>query len=489
MTFIELLDILNSYSLALTTMSFDAQTIAPKDGTKYRNKALAILSGEYFKLLTSEETLQILQDTINTSDNPLHVANAKELLTEIRKVVDIPTKEYIEFEQLTNDSYSAWEKARETKDYDVFKPYLEDLITTFKKILSYRKEDKSVYDIALSDYEKGLNQKDVDYFFDSLKDLVPFIDEVIKHQKPRADWTKMMVSEEKQKEIAEMLMDHLGYKDSFGYLTSTQHPFSSTFSIGDTRITTHYYLDNFISSIFSVIHEIGHSMYNHQVNPEFEGLPFANNMSYSMHESQSRFLENIIGRSKNFWIPIYPKLQAIIPDVLSNVELDEFIEQINYVEKGLIRTEADELTYPFHIMLRYEVEKALFNEENDANIKDLFNKGLKEIFNLEPNDDRDGILQDVHWSGASFGYFPTYALGSAYAAQFYETMRKEIDIDNHLVEGNMKPIFEWLKENIHQYSGSINTQDLIVKVTNEPFNPKYYVDYLTNKYKELLGFE
>lgn len=490
MTFRELLNLLNSYNLALATISYDSVTIAPKEGSSYRNEAMSILSGESFKILTSPDTQRILKETI-ANGTELEKKNAIYMIEEIDKIKSIPTQEFIAYQRLQKDGYDAWEQARENKDYEIFKPYLEKLVETFENIISYRDNPNglSIYDLALDEYEKGLSQEKVDEFFNALTPLISLTEAVINAQSPLPAWKSAYVSVDKQEKIANLIMNHLGYDNSFGYLASTQHPFCSTFSIGDVRITTHYYENDFVSSIFSIIHEVGHAMYNHNVDSSYAGLPFANNMSYSMHESQSRFLENVIGRSKEFWTPLYPKLQEIIPEVLGNVELDEFIQVVNHVDRSIIRTEADELTYPLHILLRYQVEKALFDKDNQENIKDLFNKGLLDNLGLVPDSDREGILQDVHWSDASFGYFPTYALGSAYAAQFNETIRKELDIDQLLIDGDMTTIFAWLKENIHKYSGSIATQDLIIQITGEPFDPKYYVNYLTKKYEDLLGIE
>lgn len=490
MTYQELLNTLNAYALALTTMSFDTQTIAPKGGAAYRNKSMAIISGEYFKLMVSEDTYSLLKETsLNGSD--LEKAGAKDLLEHIEKTKNFPVDEYIAFQELTNNAHESWENARSNKDYTLFQNDLDQLITFHRKGIHYRNGDLNDYDASLDDYESGLRMASVEAFFSHLEtNLVPFLDVILAHQEPRPEFMRKFVAIAKQKEISHLLMDHLLYKKEFGLLGEAAHPFSSTFSINDTRITTHYHEYDFTQNIFSVIHEIGHSMYNHQVNPEFEGTPLADNMSMSMHESQSRFLENIIGRSKEFWTPIYPKLQSIIPDVLGDVSLDTYIKGINYVERGPIRIEADEVTYALHIMVRYNIEKAMFVDNHGAEgLNTLFAAEMTRLLGLTPANDSEGILQDVHWSGASFGYFPTYALGSAYAAQFYAAMAKDLDINAVLLSGDLKPMFEWLRENIHQYSGSIKTQDLILKATKESFNPQYFVNYIIQKYSDLLGID
>ncbi len=488
MTYNELIKKLNSYNLALSTMMFDALTIAPEKGAAYRNEAMAILSGEHFKLITSDESLKIFQDNIN-NENKIISESAKYQVEEVSKIKNIPSDEYIKFVQLKNDSQQVWENAKRNSDYKAFENNLNLLINTSKKMVQYREKEESIYNQLLSDYEKGLNLEKVDEFFEVIKkELVPFIDKVIEKQGEKPKFLSAKVPVEKQKVISALIMDHLSYDESFGHLSTAEHPFSSTFSINDTRITTNYNVNDFTSNIFSVIHEVGHSLYNHNVNIDFEGYPIANNMSFSMHESQSRFLENNIGRSKEFWIPLYGKLQAIIPNVLADVELDEFIRGINYVEKSEIRTEADELTYPLHILVRYELEKEMFlKEENPKDLNLKFNQLMLEYLGIEIKDDALGILQDVHWSDASFGYFPTYALGSAYAAQFMHQMEKDIPLQSELMIGDLDPMFVWLRENIHQYGGLYSADLILKKTCGEAFNPYYYVNYLKDKYSKLLG--
>ncbi|QIK69915.1 carboxypeptidase M32 [Erysipelothrix sp. HDW6C] len=490
MTYQDLLDQLNAYALALNTMSFDAQTIAPKEGATYRNKAMALMAGEYFKLYTSDEAYEILKNEENSEDVYVR-EGVRVLLKDLEKIKNVPYAEFVAFQELQNNAQISWETAREKKDYNLFKADLDALIATHRKMIAYRNVNLSDYDASLDDYEEGLRMEQVDTFFKTLEsDLVPFIDTVIAHQGERPAFLSAFVAIDKQRQISELVMKHLCYSRDFGLLGEAAHPFSSTFSINDTRITTHYHENDFTQSIFSIIHEIGHSMYNHQVNPLFEGTPLADNMSMSIHESQSRFLENMIGRSQAFWTPIYGDLVAIIPDVLSSVSIEDFIKGINYVQRDVIRIEADEITYPLHIMVRYNLERAMFEENHSADgLDSLFAAEMERLIKVAPKDASQGILQDVHWSGASFGYFPTYALGTAYAAQFMVAMRRDLNVEELLERGELSVMFAWLRENIHQYSGSITTQALIQQVSGESFNPHYYVSYIKEKYSKLLGID
>lgn len=488
MTYTELMKQLNALGLAITTMAYDANTIAPRNGAKVRNEVIAHLSGEYFKILNSEETYKTLKESENNEDEVIS-KSAAYMLNNLEKIKNIPHDLYVEFATLKGNAQQTWEDAKNKKDYTIFETDLKKLIELHKSVLGFRNDGLDPYESSLDDYEKGLRKKQVDTFFTAIEnDLLPFIDTVIEKQESKPAFLSAFVSKEKQNKISDLIMEHLCYEKEWGYLGHAEHPFSSTFSINDSRITSHIHENDFTSNIFSIIHEIGHSMYNHQVSEKFEGHALADNMSMSMHESQSRLLENMIGRSEEFWTPLYPKLQTIIPDVLNDVSLKDFILGINYVEKGFIRIEADELTYSLHIMVRYHMENLILSDNiKTDNLNSRYAQTMKDYLGVTIENDSQGILQDVHWSDASFGYFPTYALGTAYGAQFMNQMRKEIDIDALLLKGDMKSIFNWLKENIHQYSGMYDTQEMIEKVCHEPFNPSYYTDYLIKKYSKLLG--
>lgn len=488
MKYKDLMESLNAYAYVLSLAYFDSQTIAPKDGASYHNKMLSKIEKDYYDLLTSKETKDLLVSLENKGDD-IQNESVRLLLKTFKDIENIPSDEYSAYNNLKRESFMQWEKARSTNNYKDYEDTLIEMFDTHKKMLKYRNIDKPLYEIALDDYEEGLTQEKVKEFFDVIeKRLVPFIDTVIANQPKRPEFLDAYVAIETQRKISTLIMDHLGYSADFGYLGETAHPFSSTLSKGDTRITTHYHPNSFTSNIFSIIHEVGHSMYNHNVDEKYEETPIMFSMSASMHESQSRLLENMIGRSKPFWTPLYPKLQNLIPEVLSDVSLDEFIQGINYVDKGQIRIEADEITYPLHILVRTEFEQALMDKTpKDLNL--LYNSIYKKYFGYNPESDAMGILQDVHWSEALIGYFPTYALGTAYGAQFMHAMYKDIDVDGLLESGDLESIFNWLKSNIHQYGGMIKTQDLIKQVTKEDFNPNYYVDYLINKYTELYDIK
>ncbi len=300
MDYLQLQEKLNAYELALASMNYDAMTIAPEKGSDYRQNAMAFLSGEHFKILMDQETEKILKQA-QSDTNPYIAKSADYLLEEIQKIKNIPYDEYIAFYKLRQESQNIWLQARKEKDYRVFKEHFQKLVEGSLQMMQYRNSSMNSYDLMLGDYEKGLRQEKLDEFFQIIKDkLLPFIQTVLDKQGEKPAFLGAYVPIEKQRKITELLTEHLGYSHSFGYVGESTHPFSLTFSINDTRITTAYDEHDFTSNIFSIIHEIGHAMYNHQVNEQLEGLPLAKNMSMSLHESQSRFLENNIARSKAF---------------------------------------------------------------------------------------------------------------------------------------------------------------------------------------------
>ena len=484
---------ISAYDLALTTMSFDSHTVAPKAGNEYRNTRDAYLSGVYFSLLTDENFIQLLDEMAKLDDLPEDIAKAVAFrIKDINKIRFIPQDVFVECNKLMSDSYDVWEQAKKNNDYAAFSPYLKKMIEKSKDIFTYRKEDTHPYDMALDDYEMGMTQEKYDDFFAKVKtELVPLILK-IKDKQDQVDtsFLKNDFAISKQKEFMECIMDYMDFDRNWGYLSESAHPFSSMFSINDIRITTRYAKDSLVSGIFSIIHEIGHGTYSHQVDIKHDGTYLADNMTSGMHESQSRLFENYLGRTEAYWKTNYSKLQQLFPEQLATVSIEQFARAVNSSCPSLIRTEADELTYPIHIYIRYELEKKIFNNDIDLdNLNNIWNDMYEENLGVRASTDTEGILQDVHWSGGSFGYFPTYALGSAYAAQFMHAMRSQIDVDDCLARGDFKAINSWLKENIHQHGGYYTPEEILISVTNEPFNPQYYIDYLKDKYSRLYNID
>lgn len=481
---------LKAYNLVLNIASWDSNTEAPKKCFPYRADMLSIISGESFALQTSKEyvdavnTLFAVRETLSAQDRE-EVNQAKRALDQIIK---IPKDVYTEYVKLLNMSQRVWEDAKENDDYDLFKPYLEKIIATQKQLVTYRSDTSDPYNVLLDDFEAGMSMEKYDAFFAAIKtDLVPFVKEVLAArpaEKPA--FIEAFYDKADQKRFVEKLMTIFEYDTDRGLLKESVHPFTWNTHSQDVRFTVRY-LENFVfSSIFAAIHELGHALYEMNISEALDTTNLNTGTSMGIHESQSRFYENIIGRDKAFWSKHYAALQDMFPKQLSEVSHDDFYLGINWVEESCIRVEADELTYPLHILVRYEMERAIFNEGIDVEtLPAMWNEKMKTYLNIEPLTASEGILQDVHWSGGAFGYFPTYALGSAYAAQFYYTMQKDLDFTALLEAGNLTVINAWLKDKIHQYGKLKTPEQLLLDVTGEPFNPQYYIRYLKEKYRAL----
>ena len=475
-----------AYTLALATMSWDAYTIAPKAGGPYRNRMMAYLQGELFSITTAPEAIERIEAMSSQHYDDITDREIKQMKSEIDKARFIPKDIYVAFSELVHNANDVWEHAKATSDYAAFEPVLQQLIDQTKVLVSYRKDTRPVYDQLLDDFETGMTMADYDRFFDKLRtDLVPVIHKIAAKKVKRPAWLERNVPIEVQAKVVELLAKHLDYSKDSGAISVSVHPFSQDFSARDNRVTVRYLEDQFTSSIFALIHEVGHATYNGQVDVALDGRYVRKSMTYGMHESQSRFLENMIGRSSAFWMPIYAEVQALV-DALKDVSLDEFIAGINFVEPSLIRIEADELTYPLHIMVRYEIEKGLFEGTLSAkNLDQVWADKVEAYLGIRPQNAAEGVLQDVHWSGAAFGYFPTYALGSAYSAQWMHALRKDLDVEATLKANDFKTIKAWLADKIHRHGGVYEPSELLISVTGEPFNPQHYVDYLVKKATDL----
>lgn len=475
--------------------SWDAETEAPDGAILYRGETLGDMSEMYYELANGTEyktAIDVLYENANELDDVLknEIEKAKK---DSDKLAKIPVEEYVEHQKLMNEAYPMYVKAKNTDDYEAFKPYLEKIVEFSRKYVKWQdSEDLHGYDILLDEYEDEMSESEYDRFFGLLKEkLVPFIQKVCeKEDKLNEKLTKGHFSNEKQKEFCEYLRNVMCFDKDYTVIKESEHPFTSGFGNKDVRITNHYYEDNISSSIFSAIHEMGHGLYELQVSDEIDKTMSGGGASMAMHESQSRFMENMVGRSEAFWKVHYNKLKEIFGKELDGVTLSDFVKYVNHVEKSLIRTEADELTYPMHIIVRYEIEKELIaGKVTVEELPSVWNEKYKEYLGVDVPCDKEGVLQDVHWAGGSFGYFPTYALGSAYAAQIYHAMNKDIDIEKSLEKRDISEMAKWLKDHLHKYGASKKPKELLKLATGEDFDPNYYVDYLIDKYSRLYGIE
>ncbi|QOY34880.1 carboxypeptidase M32 [Anaerobacillus isosaccharinicus] len=490
-SFINLVKKMSSYGEAISLMFWDLRTGAPKKGVEQRSETIGTLSSEVFNMSVSEEMGEYLQ-ALSAPEVQGELSEITRKMVEVsKKEFDknkkIPADEYKEFVILTSKAESAWEEAKEKADFANFAPYLEKIVAYLRKYVERIGYEKHPYNALLDDYEPGVTVDVLDRVFGELREkLVPLVKAVTEAPaQPKTDFLFTHFSKEKQKDFSLDILKQLQYDFEAGRLDTTVHPFAATINRNDVRITTKYDEKDFRTAIFGTIHECGHALYEQNISVELIGTPLCDGTSMGIHESQSLFCENFVGRTYSFWKKNYSLLKEYSAGQFDNVSLDEFYKAINVAGPSLIRIEADEMTYSLHIILRYEIEKALIN--GDIEVKDLpqiWNDKMEEYLGVRPTHDGEGVLQDVHWSGGALGYFPSYALGYIYASQLKNKMNEDIPNYDELLEaGNFTPIKEWLTENVHQYGKMKKPLEIIQDITGEGLNPRYLVEYLEKKYK------
>ena len=470
-------------------IDWDTQTDAAENSILANSEQAAVISEMTYRLTTEpeyERAVGVLYEHRDELDDVLR-HEIEVVHKDIADTKKIPIEEYMAYSELMAKAYPVYVRAKNENNFELFRPYLEKIVDFCRKQTVWLATDTvQGYDVLLDMYEPHYNQAKYDKFFNVLREkLVPFVRAKTAKPVKTPKWAKQKFDKAKQREFCEYLRDVMCFDKSRGIMKESEHPFTSGFGTDDVRITNHYYEDNLISSIFSAIHETGHATYERQCDTSLNGTFSGGGASLGLHESQSRFYENIIGRSHAFWAVHYGKLQQTFAPKLNKVSLDEFVDYVNSVEASFVRVEADELTYPLHIMLRYEIEQKVIAGELE--VKDLpkyWNEKFAEYFGITPPTDTLGVLQDVHWAYGNFGYFPTYALGSAIAAQLYHYMSKDFDVEQSLADGTTKRINEWLREHIHKYGASKYPDEILRLATAEEFNPNYYVDYLIKKYSK-----
>ena len=486
----EYIDKYDKLEQAINLIYWDMRTNLPSKAGESRGKVLEYLSSESFQMITSTRVEKFINNLKPYIDKMTLVERriVEELEESYNETKKLPKDRYIEYIGLCSNSEIAWEKAKDKEDFEIFKPYLEKVVDFQKEFIEYWGYEKDKYDTLLNKYERGLTTEKLDKIFSELRNGIIEILNNIKNspKKINRDFLNGTFSENNQKELSLEVLNTIGFDMEAGRLDVSVHPFTINFGNKDVRLTTNYEINEFTSALFSTIHEGGHGIYEQNISDALESTGLQKGASMAIHESQSRFYENILGRSKEFCTYLLNASKKYFED-FKNVDLQEFYEAINYVEPSLIRVEADELTYSLHIIIRYEIEKDLINGRISVNeVKELWNKKYKEYLGVEPLNDAEGILQDMHWSDGSFGYFPSYALGNLYGAQIFNTLLKEKpNVMEKLKAGDLSEITKWLNEKIHVHGAIYSPEEIIVNVTGEKLTSKYFIEYLKNKYYSL----
>lgn len=478
------------YQRSLGKLNFDLECCAPEEGMDQAGEDMAILGKQLYKLEHSKKYERLI---VELHEDPEGLTPVQQKMIEHVYERYLKTKNFTpqfayEMDVVMNKAYGQWLTAKKASDFSLFRDSFASVVDYTRKAIDLREQKYSTYYHAcLDDYEKGGSEEQLDAFFDALKKrIVPLMHRIIQDGKPiREDFLNRPCPIYQQEAFSRYLLEKEGLRKTALVLMTTEHPFTTNFGPKDVRVTTHYYEDNFISNIFSTMHEGGHALFMQNEPEEFYREHADNAMSNAMHECISRFYENLIGRSEAFIHFIYPKLLELTGETFADVSERELYEAVNIARPSLIRTEADELTYCLHIMIRYELEKAFVNGKITVDeVPALWNAKYKEYLGIEVPDDASGCLQDVHWTGG-YGYFPSYALGNAYGAQILRTMEKDFDVFGVVAQGDLVKVLEWLKEHVFSCASVMDPDEWIRHITGESLNVNYYLDYLEDKYSKL----
>ncbi len=486
----EVVDIQHTAAL----LDWDQQTMMPPGGVDERAHQTATmhrLAHDKFTAPAMRDALEAAREAVKDVDPDSDDARliwkvGRDFEKEIRV-----TSEWVgAFARTTSLAQQAWQAAKPTSDFDSFKPSLTEVIELRREYAGFFEPYDHIYDPLLDDYEPGMTTAQVARIFADLRQQqVALVHAIAERPQPDDSVLHRQFPIDRQWEFGECVVREFGYDFNRGRQDKSVHPFTTTFGLGDVRITTRFQEDFLSPALFATLHEAGHAIYEQGFRAALGRTPLADGASLGIHESQSRLWENLVGRSRPFWSHFYADLQRTFPDTLSSVDLDAFYRAVNKVEPSLIRVEADEATYNLHIMLRFELEQALLT--GDLAVDDLpgaWNERSEAYLGVTPPDHTHGVLQDIHWSIGYFGYFPTYALGNLIACQWWEKLHQDLpDLDAQIGAGEFVELLNWLRVNIHQHGAKFKPTELIERVTGGPLNAQPYMRYLQTKFGELYN--
>lgn len=471
---------------ASAVLQWDQETYLPKKGHDARGRQIATLNELAHEQFTDDKFGAVLNELSGKDDlGEKEKRNVQLSLNDFNRNKKLPSAFVRKMSEAVNKSFHAWIQARRENNFSIFKDPLQEIISLKKQEAEMLGYEKHPYDALMNDYDKGLTTSTTDKLFSGLRPKLSELLEKIR-QKTNVDDSFLHQHFEKdmQWKAGLEILKRMHFDFEAGRQDISEHPFTTSFSSTDVRVTTRVDENNFGNMMWSCIHEGGHALYEQGLPAEEYGLPLGEYCSLSIHESQSRLWENCIGRGKEFWQANYPLLQQSFPQQFNHVAIQQFYKGINKVQPSLIRTEADELTYHFHVMIRYEIEKLLIEGSIDANdIPAYWNEHYQKYLGVTVPDDLQGCLQDVHWSHGSFGYFATYSIGSLYAAQFFSAIQKQNPaLIPEITAGNTGSVLTWLKQNIYPYGRFYTSEELCKHATGEILNSQYFIDYTVKKY-------
>ncbi len=474
---------------AISLMSWDKEVYLPKKGAAIRSQQIATLSGMAHELFTEAafgETLETL--VLSEELTPQQHKNVALTLKDYRRSTKLPTDFVIRRSQAISESYHAWIKAREANDFGIYKSALKQVVALARETAELLGYKNHPYDALLEIYEPNTKTADLTILFKDVREqLVAFVQQIRQQPQVENSFLSVFYAKDKQWDFGLKLLRNMGYDFDAGRQDISAHPFTINFAATDVRVTTRVDEHDLSNMAWSCIHEGGHALYEQGLSMSEYGLPLGEACSLGIHESQARMWENNVGRSLAYWQAHFEDLKAAFPENLGELSLTDFYNGINQIAPNAIRTEADELHYHFHVLIRFEIEKGLM--EGSLEVDDLdktWNAKYAEYMGIEITNDNEGILQDIHWSHGSIGYFPTYSLGSFYAAQFFAQAQKEIpNLTDSIAQGDNRQLLDWLRQNIHQYGRFYTPEELCIKVTGKKLDFKYFMDYAKQKFGKI----
>ena len=481
---------------ATAVLGWDQETYMPKGGITDRAEQISTLCKISHEKFTSKKVGNLIKnlktETKNLDPDSDTASLIKILDRDFQKSVKVPSKLVSEMSKASALGQQAWAEAKHESNFSKFEPFLQKIVELRRKYASIFSPYEHIYDPLLDDFEPGLKTNDVKEIFDKLRpEQIKLINKISVKNEIDNTFLFSDFDKKKQWDFGVKVISKFGYDWNRGRQDKAEHPFTTNFGINDVRITTRLEKNYLPTALFGTMHEAGHAMYEQGISQNLARTPLACGASLAIHESQSRMWENLIGRSLPFWKHFYSQLQATFPNQLNDISLDKFYRGINKVKPSHIRVEADEATYNMHIMLRLEIEIALM--EGSIEVKDLpeiWNSKMDEYLKITPKNDREGVLQDIHWSMGSIGYFSTYALGNLISAQLWECINRDIpDLNHQTEEGRFDELLKWLRKNIHQHGAKFKPQELIQKITGSKITPKPYIKYLNDKYSSIYELD
>jgi carboxypeptidase Taq len=478
---------------AAAVLSWDQQTYMPPGGAAGRAEQLGTLAQLSHELFTAAETGTLIEraaaETVAADADSDDAALVRVARRDYDRAVKLPAELVAEMARTRTLAQEVWAKARSENDYPAFAPWLEKNIQLTRRAAECWGYKERLYDALLEQYEPGTTTAQVEAMFAELKPgLVSLVKAIVERGAPIDDATLHRdYDETRQREFSERLVRAIGYDFQRGRQDKATHPFCTTFSTGDVRITTRFDPRFLSQGLLASVHEAGHAMYEQGSPAEFDRTPLRGGASMGVHESQSRLWENLVCRGEPFWRHWFPELQAAFPDALADTDADRFVRALCKVTPSCIRVEADEVTYNLHVLLRFELENELLEGRlSVADAPAAWNAKMQAYLGLTPPDDTQGVLQDIHWSIGIMGYFPTYSIGNLLAAQLWEKATAEIpEIPNQLARGDCGPLLGWLRAKIHRHGRKYLPNELIHRATGEPVQSRAFLSYLTAKYTEL----